>query len=287
MAITAEMVKALRDRTGAGMMDCKGALTEANGDIDAAIDILRKKGIAKAAKKADRGASDGVIATWIAEDQSAGLIAEVNCETDFVARTDDFKGLVAFVIEEAVKAGDAATEAWAKDPNGPIQPRVAQLVAKLGENMGVNRIVRFAGGGVVANYIHLGGKIGVLIELTGVTPEQAQSPAFRTLAKELAMQVAAASPQYARREDVPAEVLEREKAVYRGQMEGSGKPANVVEKIIEGKLGAFYAEVVLPEQASIRDPKMKVSDVVAAAAKEIGATVGVSRFARLKVGEAA
>ncbi|MCU0256043.1 MAG: translation elongation factor Ts [Vicinamibacterales bacterium] len=287
MAITAEMVKALRDRTGAGMMDCKGALTEANGDMDAAIDILRKKGIAKAAKKAERGASDGVIATWLAPDQSAGLLAEINCETDFVARTDDFKALVAFVVEEAVKAGDAATEAWAKDPNGPIQPRVAQLVAKLGENMGVARIVRFANAGIVGNYIHLGGKIGVLVELTGATPEQVQTPAFKTLTKELAMQVAAASPQYARREDVPADVLEREKAVYRGQMEGSGKPAHVVEKIIEGKLGSFYAEVVLPEQASIRDPKVKVSDVIAAAAKDIGATVRVSRFARLKVGEAA
>lgn len=287
MAITAEMVKALRDRTGAGMMDCKAALTEANGDLDAAIDVLRKRGIAKAAKKADRGASDGVIATWLAADQSAGLIAEINCETDFVARTDDFKALVQYILDEAVKAGENATEAWARDPNGPIQPRVAQLVAKLGENMGVARIVRFAGRGVLGQYIHMGGKIGVLIELTGVTGEQAQTAAFKTLIKELAMQVAAASPQYARREDVPAEVIEREKAVYRGQMEGSNKPANVIEKIVEGKLGSFYAEAVLPEQASIRDPKVKVSEVIAVAGKEVGATIVVSRFARLKVGEAA
>ncbi len=287
MAITAEMVKALRDRTGAGMMDCKAALTETSGDLDAAIDVLRKRGIAKAAKKADRGASDGVIATWLADDQSAGLIAEINCETDFVARTDDFKALVQYILDEAVKAGENATEAWARDPNGPIQPRVAQLVAKLGENMGVARIVRFAGRGIVGQYIHLGGKIGVLIELTGVTGEQAQTAAFKTLIKELAMQVAAASPQYARREDVPAEVIEREKAVYRGQMEGSNKPANVIEKIVEGKLGSFYAEAVLPEQASIRDPKVKVSEVIAAAGKEVGATIVVSRFARLKVGEAA
>lgn len=287
MAITAEMVKALRDRTGAGMMDCKAALTETSGDLDAAIDVLRKRGIAKAAKKADRGASDGVIATWLAADQSAGLIAEINCETDFVARTDDFKALVQYILDEAVKAGENATEAWARDPNGPIQPRVAQLVAKLGENMGVARIVRFAGRGIVGQYIHLGGKIGVLIELTGVTGEQAQTAAFKTLIKELAMQVAAASPQYARREDVPAEVIEREKAVYRGQMEGSNKPANVIEKIVEGKLGSFYAEAVLPEQASIRDPKVKVSEVIAAAGNEVGATIVVSRFARLKVGEAA
>jgi elongation factor Ts len=287
MAITADMVKALRDRTGAGMMDCKGALTEANGDMDAAIDILRKKGIAKAAKKAERSASDGVVATWLSPDGRAGLIAEVNCETDFVARTDDFRALVQLVLDEAVKAGDQATEAWARDPAGPIQPRVAQLVGKLGENMGVGRVVRFADRGFVGQYIHLGGKIGVLVELTGVTAEQAQHDTFRTLVKELAMQVAAASPQYATRAEIPAEVLEREKNVYRGQMEGSGKPANVIEKIIEGKLGSFYAEVVLPEQASIRDPKVKVADVIATAGTAIGAPVAVSRFVRVKVGEAA
>jgi elongation factor Ts len=287
MAITAEMVKMLRDRTGAGMMDCKAALTEANGDMDAAIDILRKKGIAKAAKKAERSASDGTIAIRIAEDGTSGVIAEINCETDFVARTDDFKALVEFVLDEATKAGAGATDAWAKDPAGPIQPRVAALVGKLGENMGVARIVRFADGGFVSSYIHLGGKIGVLVEATGVTAAQAQTDAFKTLMKEVAMQVAAASPQFASRAEVPAELLEREKAVYRGQMEGSGKPANVIEKIIEGKLASFYGEVVLPEQASIRDPKTKVSDVIAAASKDIGATVTISRFVRLKVGESA
>jgi elongation factor Ts len=285
MAITAEMVKMLRDRTGAGMMDCKAALTEANGDIDAAIDILRKKGIAKAAKKAERGASDGVVATRLSADGTSGVIAEINCETDFVARTDDFKALVQFVLDEAEKAGDAATAEWAKDPAGPVQPRVAALVGKLGENMAVARIVRFAGQGFVSDYIHLGGKIGVLVEATGVTADQAKSPAFKTLMKEVAMQVAAASPQYASRASVPTDVLDRERAVYRGQMEGSGKPANVIDKIVEGKLGAFYGDVVLPEQPSIRDPKVKVSDVIGAAAKEIGATVVITRFARLKVGE--
>ena len=160
-------------------------------------------------------------------------------------------------------------------------------MGKLGENMGVARIVRFADRGFVSSYIHMGGKIGVLVEATGVTAEQAQTDAFKTLMKEVAMQVAAASPQFATRAEVPAETLEREKNVYRGQMEGSGKPANVIEKIIEGKLGAFYGEVVLPEQPSIRDPKTKVSDVIAAASKEIGATVSISRFVRLKVGESA
>ena len=192
-----------------------------------------------------------------------------------------------FVLDQASTAGDGATEAWAKDPAGPIQPRVAQLVAKLGENMGVGRLVRFADRGFVGQYIHLGGKIGVLIETTGVTPEQAQGDAFKTLVKELAMQVAAASPQYATRSEVPAELIEREKNVYRGQMEGSGKPAAVIEKIVEGKLASFYAETVLPEQASIRDPKVKVLELMATAGKTIGATLTVSRFVRVKVGETA
>jgi elongation factor Ts len=287
MAITAEMVKMLRDRTGAGMMDCKAALTEANGDMDAAIDLLRKKGIAKAAKKAERNASDGVVATRLSPDGTSGLMVEVNCETDFVARTDDFKQLVEFVLDEAAKAGAGATDAWAKDPAGPVQPRVAALVGKLGENMGVARIARFADRGFVSSYIHLGGKIGVLVEATGVTAEQAQTEAFKTMMKEVAMQVAAASPQFASRAEVPAALLERERGIYRAQMEGSGKPANVIEKIIEGKLGSFYAEVVLPEQASIRDPKTRVSDVIGAAGKAIGATVTITRFARFKVGESA
>ncbi|HKB09818.1 MAG TPA: translation elongation factor Ts [Vicinamibacterales bacterium] len=288
MAITADMVKKLRDQTGAGMMECKNALTEANGDFEEANTILRKRGLASAAKKAGRTASEGLIANAVSADHSSGILAEVNCESDFVARTPDFQQLMKDVLAEIEKAGNAATEEWAKDPQGPIAGLLTPLIANLGENMAVSRFVRYAGKGYVGQYIHQGGKIGVMVEFSGVTPEIAARDEFQTLAREIAMQVAAGSPAYATRDAVPAEVLEREKAIYRAQMENSGKPANVLEKIIEGKLGAFYKSMpggVLPDQESIRDPKMSVKQVIDAAAKALGSPVAVTRFARLKVGE--
>jgi len=287
--ITAAMVKQLRDQTGAGMMECKNALTEANGDFEEATTILRKRGLASAAKKAGRTANEGLIANRVAPDHSWGILAEVNCESDFVARTPDFVQLMENVLTEIEKAGDAANEAWLKDPQGPVIKHVAPVIAKLGENMGVARFVRYAGKGYVGQYIHLGGKIAVMLELAGVTPAIATREDFAALVKELAMQIAAASPSYATRDEVPADLLEKEKAIYRAQMENSGKPANVLEKIIEGKLGSFYKGVVLTDQESIRDTTGKtfVKDVLAAANKSLGASVSVTRFARLKVGEAA
>jgi len=169
--ITAADVKKLRDQTGAGMMECKNALTEANGDPEEATTILRKRGLASAAKKAGRSANEGLIANKVAADHSWGILAEVNCESDFVARTPDFVALMDEVLAEIEKAGDAASEAWLKDPQGPVIKHIAPVIAKLGENMGVSRFVRFAGKGYVGQYIHLGGKIGVMVELAGVTPE--------------------------------------------------------------------------------------------------------------------
>jgi elongation factor Ts len=289
MAITADMVKKLRDQTGAGMMECKNALTEANGDFEEANTILRKRGLASAAKKAGRTASEGLIANAVRADHSAGTLAEVNCESDFVARTPDFQQLMQNVLAEIEKAGDAANDVWLKDPNGPVAKLVVPVVAKLGENMAVSRMVRFAGKGYVGQYIHLGGKLGVMVEFGGVTPEVAKREEFQTLVKEVAMQIAAAGPTYATREAVPADVLEKEKSIYRAQMENSGKPANVLEKIIEGKLGSYYKQVVLQDQESIfteLHPKMSVKDVIAQVSKTLGAPVSVTRFARLKVGEA-
>jgi elongation factor Ts len=285
MAITADMVKKLRDQTGAGMMECKNALTEANGDFEDATTILRKRGLASAAKKAGRTASEGLIANTVAADHASGILAEVNCESDFVARTPDFQQLMRDVLAEIEKAGDAANEAWLEDPQGPVIRRVAPVIAKLGENMAVSRFVRYAGKGYVGQYIHQGGKIGVMVELGGVTPEIAKQDELQTLVKEIAMQIAAVSPAYVSRESVPSEIVEKEKAIYRAQMENSGKPANVLDKIVEGKLGSFYKQVVLPDQESIRDPKMSVKDVLAQASKALGASVSVTRFVRLKVGE--
>ena len=283
--ITAADVKKLRDQTGAGMMECKSALTEANGDFEEANTILRKRGLASAAKKAGRTASEGLIAHRVAGDHSAGTLVEVNCESDFVARTPDFQELMQSALDEIEEAGDTASEAWLKDPDAPVQKLVAAKIAKLGENMAVSRFVRYAGKGYVGQYIHLGGKIAVQVELGGVTPEIAARDEFNALVKEIAMQIAAASPGYVSRDAVPAALLDKEKAIYRAQMENSGKPANVLDKIIEGKLGSFYSQVVLPDQPSIRDPKMSVKDVIAAANKTLGAAVTVNRFARLKVGE--
>jgi elongation factor Ts len=288
MAISAGQVKKLRDQTGAGMMDCKAALTEANGNAEEAVTILRKRGLASAAKKAGRAASEGLIGHRVSADHSSGTLVEVNCESDFVARTDDFHQLMHDVLAEIEKKGDAAPEAvtaWLKDPNGPIQQRLALAIGKLGENMAVPRFVRYAGKGYVGQYIHLGGKIGVQVEFGGVTPAVTGREEFTTLVKEIAMQIAAASPGYASRSAIPAEVLDKERSIYRAQMEHAGKPANVLDKIIEGKLGSFYQQVVLPDQPSIRDPKMTVADVLAAASKTLGAQVTVTRFARLKVGE--
>ena len=287
MAISAAEVKKLRDQTGAGMMDCKAALEEANGNFEEANTILRKKGLASAAKKAGRATSEGLIGHAVTADSSGGVLVEVNCESDFVARTDDFQQLLKNIIAEINAKGDAADVAWLQDPNAPVYPLVAAAIAKLGENMAVPRFVRYAGQGYVGQYIHLGGKLGVQVEFSGVTPEIAAKDEFVALVKEVAMQIAAASPTYAARTEVPADLLEKEKAIYRGQMEGTGKPANVIEKIVEGKLGSFYSQVVLIDQPSIREPKLSVADVLAAANKSFGTSIAVTRFARLKVGETA
>jgi elongation factor Ts len=283
--ITAADVKKLRDQTGAGMMECKAALTEANGDFEEATTILRKRGLASAAKKAGRSTNEGLIGNRLAADHSSGVLVEVNCESDFVARTDDFLKLIQDILSEIDKAGDSATEAWLTDPNGPVVALIKPVIGKLGENMAAPRCVRYAGKGYVAQYIHPGSKIGVQVEFSGVTPDVSRREEFQTLAKEVAMQVAASNPSYVSRETVPADVLDKERAIYRAQVEEQKKPANVIDKIVEGKLGAFYAQVVLPDQASIRDPKTTVGAVLAAASKTLGASISVSRFARLRVGE--
>src|SRR5262245_59215702 len=174
MAISASDVKKLRDQTGAGMMDCKNALEEANGNVEEAVTILRKKGLASAAKKAGRTTSEGLIGHSLVADHQAGVLVEVNCESDFVARTDDFQQLVKDVLADIEKAGDRATDIWLKDPSGPVQQRVSAAIGKMGENMAVPRFVRYAGHGYVGQYIHMGGKIGVQVEFAGATPEIAK-----------------------------------------------------------------------------------------------------------------
>ena len=283
MAITAEMVKNLRERTGAGMMECKTALTESNGDVDAAIEYLRKRGLAQAAKRAGRVASEGIVGIKVSDDRRSGVLAEVNCETDFVARNDGFKALVQ-EITDVVFSTDVPHEALVA-PDGPVGSRITAEIAKVGENMGVPRTARLAAD-YIGSYSHMGGKIGVLVQIDGVTPEAANHDAFKAFVNELAMHVAAAAPSYTTRSEVPAEAVEKEKEIYRAQMTSSGKPANVIEKIIEGKLGAFYEQICLVDQPTIRDPKVKVSQAVETVSRTIGAPVSVKGFARFKVGEA-
>ena len=287
MAATAAQVKELREKTGAGMMDCKAALEEAGGDLEKAIEVLRKKGLAQAAKRAGRIAKDGIIGHYIHMGGKVGVLVEVNCETDFVARTPEFQALVDSVTTELLAAPSTEDPQALAAADGVVGQKVAEKIAKTGENMAVTRAARLTGEGLVGSYLHLGGKIGVLVELQGVPAAARTSDAVQTLVRELAMQIAAASPSYATREEVPASIIEQEKNIYRAQMENSGKPANVIEKIVEGKLGSYYGVAVLPDQPSIRDPKTTVTQVIADAAKTIGGPVTVSRFVRFKVGESA
>lgn len=283
MAITAEMVKNLRERTGAGMMECKTALTESNGDVDAAIEYLRKRGLAQAAKRAGRVASEGIVGIRLNDDRTMGVLAEVNCETDFVARNDGFKALVE-EITDIVFSSDQPHAALVA-PDGPIGSRITAEIAKVGENMAVPRTAKLTADHI-GSYSHMGGKIGVLVQVDGARGDATSSDAFKAFVNELAMHVAAAAPAYTTRAEVPAEAVEKEKEIYRAQMATSGKPANVIEKIIEGKLGAFYEQVCLVDQPTIRDPKVKVSQAVEAVSKAVGAPVSIKGFARFKVGEA-
>jgi len=220
-------------------------------------------------------------------DATDGVVAEVNCETDFVARTPEFQALVDTVTADLLAAPSTEDPQALAAADGAVGQKVAEKIAKTGENMAVTRAARLTGEGLVGSYLHLGGKIGVLVEIQGVPAAARASDAVQTLVRELAMQIAAASPSYATRDEVPASVIEQEKNIYRAQMENSGKPANVIEKIVEGKLGSYYGVAVLPDQPSIRDPKTTVTQVIAEAGKALGAPLRVSRFVRFKVGESA
>ena len=287
MQITSGMVKELREKTGAGLMDCKAALTASVGDMEAAIDHLRKKGLAAAAKKSSRIASEGVVCAHV--EGNSGALVEVNCETDFVARTDDFvalaKEIAALVNAKAPRDVDEALLLPAGG-GGHLGEKMVEAVAKIGEKVSFRRFARLeppAGTpGVVVPYIHAGGKIGVLVAVSGADRSNA---AVAALAKDLAMQVAAANPSFVGRNDVPAAVIEREKSIYREQAKASGKPDKILDKIADGKLEKFFGDFCLVEQAFIKDPDRKVSQLLAEAGKAAGAPIAVSAFARFQVGE--
>lgn len=296
MAITAQMVKELREKTGAGMMDCKKALTETNGDMEAAVTYLREKGLAAAAKKAGRVAAEGLVGIHVAGGVAA--MVEVNCETDFVARNEEFQALVQDLAEHVAKkapgkvradeegAGEALLEQpFEKNPEKKVGEVVAEKIATIGENIGVRRLVRFEGGDVYGEYIHGGVSIGALVELKLSDKGKAGDEKVQALARDLAMHVASEAPLALRREEVPADVIAKERSIYKQQALDQGKPENIVDKIVEGRLQKFYAESCLLEQQFIKDPDVKVQKLVQTVGKEVGTEIEVVRYARFKVGE--
>ncbi|GAB3379249.1 translation elongation factor Ts [Spongiibacter taiwanensis] len=268
MAVSAAMVKELRDRTGLGMMECKKALGEANGDIELAIEELRKSSGMKAAKKAGRTAADGVVATKIAEDGSYGVVVEVNSETDFVARD---AGFLAFVDQVVGKAFADKQEDVAALMAGELENAREALVQKIGENISVRRVQIVAvEGGVVDSYVHSNNRIAVLVALKGGDAE---------LARDVAMHVAAVNPQVAKPEDMPQELIEKEREIFTAQAQESGKPAEIIEKMIDGRIRKFLSENALVDQAFVKDPDLTVGKLL----KNNGADV--QSFLRFEVGE--
>ena len=282
--ITAAIVKELRERTGSGMMDCKKALAETGGDMEKAIDYLREKGLAKAAKKAERTASDGRVFYLIGENGKRGVMIELNSETDFVAKTDEFndlgKKITAHLFEKAYDDPAALLA------GGNLSETLTAVIAKLGENIVLKRFARFdSEHGRAFCYIHSNYKVGALAELEADKESVLDTPEFAELGHEICMQIAAANPLYLVPEDAPEDVLEREKAVYRQQLIDEGKPADKIEKILPGKIRKYFDNTCLLEQEYIRDTDKKVKDLIAETGKKLGAKVCVKRFERFGIGE--
>ena len=284
--ITAQMVKELRDTTGAGMMDCKKALNETNGDMEAAIDWLRKSGAMKAAKKASRAAADGLVG--VAVSGNTGALVEVNAETDFVARNDDFKAFVKSAAEIGLKEGGDLQKLLAAPHGGSsVQQTLTELVARIGENMSVRRTLALSvNPGVVAPYVHNAaspdlGKIGVLVALKSTAPADKLMP----LAKQIAMHVAAANPLALTIEHLDPEVVAREKNVQIEIARQSGRPDNVIEKMLEGRMRKFYEESVLLQQTFVIDGETQIAKLLEKASKDLGVPVEIEGFVRFQVGE--
>lgn len=284
--ISASLIKDLREKTGAGMMDCKKALMETKGDLEAAVDWLRKKGLASAAKKAGRTAAEGLVAVTVSGNK--GAVIELNSETDFVARNDQFQKLAQDIAQAALKAGNDV-EAIKKENVGgkTIEESITSAISTIGENMNLRRAaVLSVDQGIVASYIHSAaapglGKIGVLVALKSAG-NQAK---LQEVGKQIAMHIAAARPEALNREGVDSSNLERERAVLKDQAASSGKPAEVIEKMIEGRIRKYYEEVVLLDQLFVIDGKTRISDFVAQSAKEIGSPIEVTAYERFQIGE--
>jgi len=301
MEITASMVKELREKTDCPMMDCKKALMENGGDIEKSIDYLRKKGMATAKAKAERTANEGIVYTIVTPDHKCGILVEVNCETDFVARNDGFQAFVKEIAEHVMEARPkylSAQEAnadekveqvclleqpYIKNKAVKVSDFIAEKIGSIKENLGVKRFAIF-NSGLVHSYIHMGSKLGVLLEVEGGAALVSNNE-YIELSKDLAMQIAAANPLFIERSEVPADKVEREKDIYRAQMADQKKPANVIEKIIEGKLNKFYEDICLNEQVFVKDTAVKVGAHIADKAKKLGSPIKIKRFVRFEIGK--
>lgn len=287
--ITAALVKELRDQTGAGFGECKAALTEAQGNVEEAVKVLRKRGLAAAGKKAGRITSEGLVLAHV--DGAKGVLVEVNCETDFVAQTDEFKTFVRDVAKLIESSNAASVEAlnelkWPGDAEGhTVAQVIATKIAKIGENISVRRFERFNAGAseVLGSYIHGNGKIGVITQVSADKSEA--RAAAESVAREIAMHAAAAEPRFVRREQVTEQDLATEKEIARDQALKSGKPEAVVEKIVAGKMEKFYGETVLLEQPFVRDDKVTIGQLLKQTGKDAGATLDVVNFVRYRLGE--
>ncbi len=284
MAITASAVKELRERTGCGMMDCKAALTEANGDMDKAIELLREKGLAKAAKKAGRVAAEGLVKSVV--DGNVGAVVEINSETDFVAKNAEFIKLVDDVLAIIIKENPADVDALNALPcegDKTVEDVVKEKIATIGENMNLRRFARYDG--VVEAYVHGGGRIGVLVQFKLGDESKQNEEAFKVYAKDIAMQVAAANPQYVCQSEVPADVVEKEKEILTAQAINEGKPANIAEKMVMGRIAKFYKEVCIVEQPFIKDPDKSVTAYTKEVAAQIGTDIEILAFTRFEKGD--
>ncbi|MCR5322884.1 MAG: translation elongation factor Ts [Lachnospiraceae bacterium] len=287
--ITAAMVKELREMTGAGMMDCKKALNETNGNYDEAIEFLRKKGLAAAEKKASRIAAEGVCDTFVSEDRKTAAVVEVNSETDFVAKNEKFRTYVSQVVAQAAKT-DAAdidsflAEPWELDPSKTVNEERSSQIAVIGENLNIRRFVQYKTEGFIADYIHMGGKIAILVDL-----DAPLNDATLECAKNLAMQIAALNPKYVDQSEVPADFIEHEKAILKEQAmndpANANKPENIIDKMLIGRLQKEMKEFCLMDQIYVKDQDISVSKYIASVEKEAGCSIKVKRFVRYETGE--
>ncbi|MEW6493449.1 MAG: translation elongation factor Ts [Cyanobacteriota bacterium] len=291
--ISAKLVKELREKTGAGMMDCKKALAESDGDVSKAAEWLRQKGITSAEKKAGRVAAEGLVSSYIEPEGRVGVLVEVNCQTDFVARNEAFQALVQNIARQAAGAQDVASlmaQPYIEDQNITVEQAVKQAIAQIGENIQVRRFQRYGldegTQGIVDSYIHTGGRVGVLVEVNCKTDSAAKSEEFKALARNIAMQIAACpNVEYVKVDDIPSEIAQKEKDIEMGRDDLSGKPDNIKEKIVQGRIDKRLKEMTLMDQPYIRDQSISVEELVKQNSSQLGEDIQVRRFTRYVLGE--